>query len=277
MINKLIIDNVIKSALIEDINYIDITTDNLINDEQISEGYFLAKEDGIVCGIEISKRVLDILDDNIEFVIMRKDRDKVNKGDIIATVKGSTKTLLKGERTALNILQRLSGIATYTNNLVQLVKDYDTKIVDTRKTTPNLRPLEKYAVKIGGGFNHRYNLSESVMIKDNHIQAMGSITNAVNKIRENIGHTIKIEVEVKNIDELNEALNLNTDIIMLDNMSTDEMSKCVKINNKKSILEASGNITENNIVEVAKTGVDIISLGALTHSAKSLDISMKIK
>ena len=277
MINKLIIDNVIKSALIEDINYIDITTDNLINDEQISEGYFLAKEDGIVCGIEISKRVFDILDDNIEFVIMRKDRDKVNKGDIIATVKGSTKTLLKGERTALNILQRLSGIATYTNNLVQLVKDYDTKIVDTRKTTPNLRPLEKYAVKIGGGFNHRYNLSESVMIKDNHIQAMGSITNAVNKIRENIGHTIKIEVEVKNIDELNEALNLNTDIIMLDNMSTDEMSECVKINNKKSILEASGNITENNIVEVAKTGVDIISLGALTHSAKSLDISMKIK
>jgi nicotinate-nucleotide pyrophosphorylase (carboxylating) len=277
VINKLIIDNVIKSALIEDINYIDITTDNLINDEQISEGYFLAKEDGIVCGIEISKRVFDILDDNIEFVIMRKDKDKVNKGDIIATVKGSTKTLLKGERTALNILQKLSGIATYTNNLVKLVKNYDTKIVDTRKTTPNLRPLEKYAVKIGGGFNHRYNLSESVMIKDNHIQAMGSITNAVNKIRENIGHTIKIEVEVKNIDELNEALNLNTDIIMLDNMSTDEMSECVKINNKKSILEASGNITENNIVEVAKTGVDIISLGALTHSAKSLDISMKIK
>ena len=277
MINSLIIDKVIKDALIEDINYIDITTDNLIKDEQISEGYFLAKEDGIVCGIEISKRVFDILDNNIEFDIIKKDKDKVNKGDIIATVKGSTKTLLKGERTALNILQRLSGIATYTNNLVELIKDCNTKIVDTRKTTPNLRPLEKYAVKIGGGFNHRYNLSESVMIKDNHIQAMGSITNAVNKIRENIGHTIKIEVEVKNIDELNEALNLNTDIIMLDNMTTDEMSECVKINNKKSILEASGNITEKNIVEVAKTGVDIISLGALTHSAKSLDISMKIK
>ncbi|HSQ33682.1 MAG TPA: carboxylating nicotinate-nucleotide diphosphorylase [Peptostreptococcaceae bacterium] len=258
-------------------NYIDITTDNLINDEQISEGYFLAKEDGILCGIEISKSVFDILDDNVEFVIIKKDRDKIKKGDIIATVKGSTKTLLKGERTALNILQRLSGISTYTNNLVQLVKDYNTKIVDTRKTTPNLRPLEKYAVKIGGGFNHRYNLSESVMIKDNHIQAMGSITNAVNKIRENIGHTIKIEVEVKHTDELNEALNLNIDIIMLDNMTVDEMSKCVKINNKKSILEASGNITENNIVDVAKTGVDIISLGALTHSAKSLDISMKIK
>ncbi|GAA3653140.1 carboxylating nicotinate-nucleotide diphosphorylase [Asaccharospora irregularis] len=277
MVNKLIIDNVIKNALIEDINYIDITTDNLINDEQISEGYFLAKEDGIVCGIEISKRVFDILDDNIEFEILKRDREKIKKGDIIATVKGSTKTLLKGERTALNILQRLSGISTYTNNLVDLIKDCNTKIVDTRKTTPNLRPLEKYAVKIGGGFNHRYNLSESVMIKDNHIQAMGSITNAVSKIRENIGHTIKIEVEVKNIDELNEALNLNTDIIMLDNMSIDEMSECVKINNKKSILEASGNITESNIVEVAKTGVDIISLGALTHSAKSLDISMKIK
>lgn len=277
MINKLIIDNVIKSALIEDINYIDITTDNLIDEKQISEGYFLAKEDGIVCGIEISKRVFDILDDNIEFAIIKKDKDKIKKGDIIATVKGSTKTLLKGERTALNILQRLSGISTYTNNLVQLIKDCNTKIVDTRKTTPNLRPLEKYAVKIGGGFNHRYNLSESVMIKDNHIQAMGSITNAVNKIRENIGHTIKIEVEVKNIDELKEALSLNTDIIMLDNMSVDEMSECVKINNKKSILEASGNITENNIVDVAKTGVDIISLGALTHSAKSLDISMKIK
>jgi nicotinate-nucleotide pyrophosphorylase (carboxylating) len=277
VINKLIIDNVIKNALIEDINYIDITTDNLINDEQISEGYFLAKEDGVICGIEISKRVFDILDDNIEFDIIKKDKDEIKKGDIIATVKGSTKNLLKGERTALNILQRLSGIATYTNNLVKLIKDCNTKIVDTRKTTPNLRPLEKYAVKIGGGFNHRYNLSESVMIKDNHIQAMGSITNAVNKIRENIGHTIKIEVEVKNIDELNEALSLNTDIIMLDNMSIDEMSECVKINNKKSILEASGNITENNILDVAKTGVDIISLGALTHSAKSLDISMKIK
>ncbi|SHH30144.1 carboxylating nicotinate-nucleotide diphosphorylase [Tepidibacter thalassicus] len=276
MVNNLIIDNIIKSALIEDINYIDITTDNLIEDNHISKGKFLAKEDGIICGIEVAKRVFFILDEKIKFHVLRNDGEFVKKGDIIATVEGSTKNILKGERVSLNIIQRLSGIATKTNKIVNLVKGYNVKIVDTRKTTPNMRVLEKYAVKIGGGYNHRYNLSESIMIKDNHIKALGSIREAVNKIKYKIGHTVKIEVEVKNLDELKEALDLNVDIILLDNMSIDEMKKAVKINNNKSILEASGNINEENIVDVAKTGVDIISMGALTHSFKSLDISMKI-
>ncbi|SHK17400.1 carboxylating nicotinate-nucleotide diphosphorylase [Tepidibacter formicigenes] len=276
MINNIIIDNIIKNALMEDINYIDITTDNLIEDSHISKGNFLAKEDGIICGIEIAKRVFFILDEKIEFHVLRKDGEFVKKGDIIATVEGNTKNLLKGERTSLNIIQRLSGIATKTNKIVNLVKEYNIKIVDTRKTTPNLRVLEKYAVKIGGGYNHRYNLSESVMIKDNHIKVLGSIKEAVNKIREKIGHTVKVELEVKNLDELKEALDLNVDIILLDNMSIEEMKQAVKINNGKSTLEASGNIDEENIVDVAKTGVNVISMGALTHSFRSLDISMKI-
>lgn len=277
MINSIILDKIIRDALIEDINYIDITTDNLIDINQISNAHFLVKEDGVICGINIAKRVFSILDDKIMFHVIHNDGEYVEKGSIIATLKGSTRNILKGERVALNILQRLSGIATKTNKMVNLTKKYNVKIVDTRKTTPTLRPLEKYAVKIGGGYNHRYNLSESVMIKDNHIEALGSIKNAVTKIKTNIGHTIKIEIEVKDLEELKEALNLNVDIILLDNMSIEDMKKAVKINNSKCILEASGNIDESNILDVADTGVNIISIGALTHSSKALDISMKIK
>lgn len=276
MINHILLDKIIKDALIEDINYIDITTDNLIDESHITKAHFIAKEDGVICGVDIVKRVFCILDEKIMFHVLQKDGELVKNKEIIATIEGSTRNILKGERIALNILQRLSGIATKTNKILNKVKDYKIKIVDTRKTTPNFRALEKYAVKTGGGYNHRYNLSEGVMIKDNHIAAAGSIKNAVIKIRQNIGHTIKIEVEVKNLEELKEALGLEVDIIMLDNMNIEDMKEAVRINSGRSILEASGNITEENIVNIAKTGVDVISMGELTHSVKSLDISMKI-
>ncbi|KXZ40777.1 nicotinate-nucleotide pyrophosphorylase [carboxylating] [Alkalithermobacter thermoalcaliphilus JW-YL-7 = DSM 7308] len=277
MLNNFIVDEIIKKALIEDIHYVDITTDNLIDEECKSYAYILAKEEGVLCGIQIAKRVFEIIDEKVEFHVLHNDSDHIKKGDIIAKLYGSTRSLLKGERLALNILQRLSGIATKTNKIVNLVKDYKVRIVDTRKTTPNLRALEKYAVKVGGGYNHRYNLSESVMIKDNHIKAVGSITMAVDKIKSKIGHTIKVEIEVKNIDEFKEAISTDVDIIMLDNMNIEDIKECVKLNKRRCVLEVSGNITEDTVLNVAKTGIDVISIGELTHSVKSLDISMKIE
>lgn len=270
------IDNIINTALMEDINYIDVAADNLIPPEHISSAYYVAKDTGVVCGIEIAKRVFELAGENVSFTILKNDGSKVNKGDIIAELEGSTLTLLKGERTALNLLQHLSGIATATNKCTELVSGTNASVTDTRKTLPGLRAMQKYAVTVGGGKNHRFNLSDAAMLKDNHIDAYGGITPAVTALREKIGHTVKIEVEVRTLDELREALSLNCEIIMLDNMSCDEMREAVAITNGRALLEASGNITAENIKAVAETGVNIISLGALTHSVKCFDISMKI-
>lgn len=270
------IDNIITTALMEDINYIDAAADNLIPPEHKSSAYYVAKDTGILCGIDVAKRVFDLAGGDIDFRILMKDGTKVNKGDIIAEMDGSTLTLLKGERTALNILQHMSGIATATNKCVELVAGTNASVTDTRKTLPGLRALQKYAVTVGGGKNHRYNLSDAAMLKDNHIDAYGGITPAVAELRRKIGHTVKIEVEVRTLDELREALENKVEIIMLDNMNCDEMRQAVEITDGKALLEASGNITAENIRAVAETGVNIISLGALTHSVKCFDISMKI-
>ena len=271
------IDNIITNALMEDINYIDAAADNLIPPEHESSAYYVAKDSGVVCGIEIAKRVFELSGENVTFKILMADGTKVKKGDIIAELEGSTLTMLKGERTALNILQHMSGIATATNKCVELVAGTKAAVTDTRKTLPGLRALQKYAVTIGGGKNHRYNLSDAAMLKDNHIDAYGGITAAVSALREKIGHTVKIEVEVRTLDELREALDNKVEIIMLDNMSCEEMKEAVEITNGRALLEASGNVTAENIRSVAETGVNIISLGALTHSVKCFDISMKIK
>ena len=271
------IDNIIKTALMEDINYIDAAADNLIPADHKSSAYYVAKDTGVVCGIEVAKRVFELVGEDIEFNILLGDGSKVRKGDIIAELKGSTLTLLKGERTALNILQHMSGIATATNKCVEAVAGTNASVTDTRKTLPGLRALQKYAVTVGGGKNHRFNLSDAAMLKDNHIDAYGGITAAVKALREKIGHTVKIEVEVRNLVELREALENKVEIIMLDNMSCEEMKQAVDITAGRALLEASGNITSENIRTVAETGVDIISLGALTHSVKCFDISMKIK
>lgn len=271
------VDDIIKKAIDEDINYVDVTTDYLIPDDSVSDAYYIAKDTGILCGIEIAKRVFELVGNDVDFNILINDGSEVKKGDIIARMYGSTKTLLKGERTALNILQHMSGIATATNKCVKLVEGTNAHITDTRKTLPGLRRLQKYAVTVGGGKNHRYNLSDGAMLKDNHIDAYGGITPAISALREKIGHMVKIEVEVRTIDELKEALAAGADIIMLDNMSCDMMKEAVAITSGKVPLEASGNITAENIRQVAETGVDIISLGALTHSVKCFDISMRIE
>ncbi len=275
-LTKNYIDNIINTAIAEDINYLDVTTDYLIPEGHTSNAYYVAKDTGVLCGIEIAKRVFEIVGNDVDFDILIQDGTKVKKGDIIARMKGNTATLLKGERTALNILQHMSGIATATNKCVELVQGTNAQITDTRKTLPGLRALQKYAVTVGGGKNHRYNLSDGAMLKDNHIDAYGGITPAVQALRGKIGHMVKIEVEVRTMDELKEALSVGADVIMLDNMSCEQMAECVKFVDGKAKLEASGNITAQNIREVAQTGVDIISLGALTHSVKCFDISMRI-
>lgn len=270
------VDDIIKRALSEDINYIDVATDYLLDDDDMSAARFVSKAEGVICGIDIAARVFTYIDKDVTFEILVKDGGKVAKGDIIATVSGRTKSILKGERTALNILQHMSGIATETAKYAECCKGTKAHVTETRKTLPGLRGLEKYAVTVGGGKNHRYNLSDGAMLKDNHIDAYGSLTNAVNALREKIGHMVKIEVEVRNEDELREALACKADVIMLDNMTTEQMKKCVEIADGKAVLEASGNVTLANMAEVAATGVDIVSVGALTHSVKAFDISLKI-
>ena len=270
------IDEIIKTALSEDINYIDVTTDYLIDDSAVSTARYVAKDDGVLCGINIAMRVFELLDKNVQTQVLIHDGEKVKKGDIIARITGSTKALLKGERTALNLVQHLSGIATATNKCVELVKGTKASVADTRKTLPGLRDLQKYAVTVGGGKNHRYNLSDCAMLKDTHLDAYGSMTGAVNALREKMGHTVKIEVEVSDLEQLKEALSLGVEIIMLDNMSCEDMKKAVEITAGRAKLEASGNVTEKTITAIAQTGVDIISLGALTHSVKAFDISMKM-
>ena len=271
------VDDLIKRAITEDINYIDSTTDLLIDEDDISEAYFVAKADGVLAGIDVAMRVFTMLDDTIEMDIHFKDGDEIKKGDIIAEFKGHTCAMLKAERTALNLLQHMSGIASYTNKCVKAVEGTNASIADTRKTLPGLRALQKYSVVAGGGRNHRYNLTDAAMLKDNHIDAYGGITQAVTALRKKAGHMLQIEVEVRNFEELDEALAVKADVIMLDNMSCDDMKKAVEINAGRAKLEASGNVTLDNIRDVALTGVDIISLGALTHSVTAFDISMKWK
>ncbi len=271
------VDDLIKNALQEDINYIDTSADLVIDENDITTAYFEAKAEGVLCGLDIAIRVFELLDKEFKAKVYKKDGEKVKKGDIIADLSGHTLKLLKGERTALNILQHMSGIATMTNKAVTLCKGTNASVADTRKTLPGLRPIQKYAVTVGGGKNHRYNLSDAVMLKDNHIDACGGITKAVEKCRENLGHMVKIEVETRNLQEVKEALSTGVEVIMLDNMDIETMKKAVEITDGKALLEASGNITDETISAVAKTGVDIISIGALTHSVKAFDISMKIK
>lgn len=269
------IDDIIKKALLEDINYIDMAADNLLPDDQISKAKFLAKAEGVLCGIDVALRVFELLGD-FKLTKLMNDGDRVHKGDILAEIEGPTKLLLKGERTALNLIQHMSGIATMTRRAADLIEGTNATVTDTRKTLPGLRALQKYAVTCGGGKNHRFNLSDAAMLKDNHIDACGSITKAVSTLREKIGHTVKIEVETRNLDEVKEALSTGCEIIMLDNMDCETMKKAVEMTNGKALLEASGNITEETIRPVAETGVDIISIGALTHSVKAFDISLKI-
>ncbi|MBE6814027.1 MAG: carboxylating nicotinate-nucleotide diphosphorylase [Ruminococcaceae bacterium] len=270
------VDDVIKRAISEDINYIDVATDYLLDENEKSKAKFIAKADGVLCGIEVAMRVFSLLDEEFTYTLYQKDGENVKKGDIIAEIEGRTIYLLKGERTALNLLQHMSGIATLTNECVKQIEGTEATIADTRKTLPGLRSLQKYAVTCGGGKNHRYNLSDCAMLKDNHIDAKGGITPAVKALREKIGHTVKIEVETRTLEEVKEALSAGADIIMLDNMDNDTMAEAVKIVNKKALLEASGNLTPERLRSVALLGVDILSIGALTHSVTAFDISMRM-
>ncbi len=270
------IDRIIINSIKEDMPSGDITTDNIFDESAKSDAKMIAKDSGVIAGLDIAKRVFELLDPEVVFEKQVKEGQWVNKGDIIVTIHGYSRALLKGERTALNLLQRLSGIATKTREYADKIKHLKAKVVDTRKTTPGLRILEKYAVRVGGGTNHRFCLSDGVLIKDNHIKAAGGIKKAIDLVRDKIPHTIKIEVETETIDEVIEAIDGRADIIMLDNMGLDIMKEAVKIINGKAIVEASGNVNLNSIVNIAETGVDIISVGSLTHSVNAFDISMKI-
>lgn len=268
---------VIEAGLKEDVNTGDLTTDLLIAADTQTTAVFIAKADGIAAGLPVAEAVFRKLDPNVKFEYAVKDGELVSTGQLMATITGTYRALLTGERLALNFLQRMSGIATATAQYVEAVKDFDTKILDTRKTVPGLRLLDKYAVKAGGGTNHRIGLYDMVMIKDNHISVAGGITNAVNAIRPQISSDIKIEVETTTLDEVREALAAQADIIMLDNMDNKTMAEAVKIINKQAKVEASGNMNLKRVREVAATGVDFISIGALTHSVVGLDISQRIK
>lgn len=270
------LDDLIKRALEEDIGHGDITTLSLISAGQQARGLFVAKTPGIVAGINVSRAVFKYLDPATEFEVLKNDGEEITPGDIIAIAKGRTRILLTGERTALNFLQRLSGIASQTRKMVDLLKYSSAQLLDTRKTTPGLRVLEKYAVSVGGARNHRFGLYDGVMIKDNHIQAVGSIQQAVAATRQKVPHTIKIEVEVETMEQLQEALQAGADIILLDNMDIYELDEAVEITQGRALLEASGGINEGNLAQVARTGVDFISMGALTHAVSSLDISFDI-
>jgi len=271
------IDSLIECGLNEDVNTGDLTTDLLIPASIQSTAIMNAKADGIIAGLQVAEAVFRKLDPTIEFIAEVADGNKVRKGDLICTIHGSYRALLTGERLALNFLQRMSGIATETAKYVEAVKGFNTEILDTRKTAPGLRLLDKYAVKTGGGTNHRMGLYDMVMIKDNHISVAGVITQAVEAIRPAIHNNIKIEVETTTLDEVKEALRAGADIIMLDNMDIDTMKKAVCIIDGKAKVEASGNMNLERVREVASTGVDYISIGALTHSVTALDISQKIK
>lgn len=268
-------DSYILSALREDITSEDITTNSVMRKYCLGQVELICKQDGIVAGLGVFKRVFQLLDKNTEFEMLASDGDEIQAGQLLGTVKGDIRVLLSGERTALNYLQRMSGIATYTKSVADLLKNTGTKLLDTRKTTPNMRIFEKYAVTVGGGFNHRYNLSDGVLLKDNHIGAAGSVANAVKMAKEYAPFVRKIEIEVENLDMLRQALKAGADIIMLDNMSIEDMKIAVELAKGKAETECSGNVTKENIKALVDIGVDYISSGALTHSAPILDLSLK--
>lgn len=270
------IDKIVEQALLEDIGTGDITTESIIPSNLKAKGIIKTSEEGVVAGLDISCLVFKKLDSEINFQSKIEDGKKILPGEVLAEITGSARTILKGERVALNFLQRMSGIATITFKFCQEVKDFPVRIVDTRKTTPGLRILEKYAVRMGGGHNHRFGLYDAVLIKDNHLALVGGIKPAIESFQKLIPHTIKIEVEVENLSQLEEALKMQVDIIMLDNMDLDTMKEAVKMAKGKAIIEASGGITLKKVREIAQTGVDLISVGTLTHSVKALDISMEI-
>ncbi len=275
MIDKLFLRKKLKEFLIEDIGVGDITTDSLDIDRTV-ESVIIAKEKGVIAGVDFAVEVFKILDPNILVVFKRDDGDYVNEGDTVLKIKGSGSSILKGERVALNLLQRLSGIATNTKKYVERISDLKTKLLDTRKTTPGFRAFEKYAVKVGGGSNHRFALYDMVMIKDNHISLSGGIKKAVERVKEKVSPMVKIEVEVSSIDQVKEILDLDIDIVMLDNMSVDGIKESLNLIDGKFLTEASGNITLENIREVALTGVNFISSGSVIHSSRWLDLSLRI-
>ena len=272
---KLNADDLILSALKEDITSEDITTNSVMPEYKLGEVELICKEDGVIAGLEVFKRVLTLLDENTEVTFNCKDGDRVTKGQKLGIVKGDIRVLLSGERTALNYLQRMSGIATYTRKIADLLEGSNTKLLDTRKTTPNMRVFEKYAVKVGGGHNHRYNLSDAILLKDNHIGAAGGVKEAVKMAKEYASFVCKVEVEVENLDMLKEALEAGADIIMLDNMSVEDMKEAVRLTQGKAVTECSGNVTKENVARLVDIGVDYISSGALTHSSPILDLSLK--
>ncbi|HAT4348803.1 TPA: carboxylating nicotinate-nucleotide diphosphorylase [Clostridium perfringens] len=272
--NWLLVEENVKRALNEDLQYGDITTESVVLDHKIAKVDIIAKEKGVIAGTEVFKMVFKILRD-VEVDFSVSDGDQVEKGQHFGQVSGDAKKILMGERVALNYMQRMCGIATLTREFVGRLEGTKVKLLDTRKTTPNMRIFEKYAVKVGGGTNHRFGLNDGVMIKDNHIEAAGGIKNAVSLARKNSPFVRKIEVEVESIDQLKEALEAKADIIMLDNMDIKTLKEAVKLIDNRAEVEASGNVTLDNIREIAETGVDFISTGAVTHSFKVLDISMK--
>lgn len=276
MLNKLYMEDHVKMALKEDIGFGDITTENLAGENDFLKGELNTRSEGILCGCEVFKTVFEILSDKVKIEFHFKDGDRIRKGNKIADISGPAKDLLMGERVALNYIQRMSGIATETRKYQDAIAPFSAKIVDTRKTTPNFRAFEKYAVKVGGGALHRFNLSDCAMIKDNHIRLAGSITNAVNKLRQNLSHAHKIEVECDTLEQVKEAVSVKADIIMLDNMSVDIMYEAVKIINNKAIVEASGNVTLETVNAIASTGVDIISSSAIVAKAPTLDLALDI-
>ncbi len=272
---KMIMDRLIKQALEEDIGNEDVSTNAVMKDYKKGTVKLICKQDGIICGLNVFERTFKLLDEDTEVEFYFKDGDAVKHGDRVATVTGDIRVLLSGERVALNFLQRMSGVATYTRSVANLLKGSKTKLLDTRKTTPNMRVFEKYAVRVGGGNNHRYNLSDGVLLKDNHIGAAGGVRKAVEMAREYAPFVRKIEVEVENLDMCREALEAGADIIMLDNMSVEDMKKAVKMIGGRAVTECSGNVTLENIANIVGTGVDFVSSGALTHSAPILDLSLK--
>jgi len=277
MLNQRMLDKIICNALEEDVFRGDLTSEMTIPEENMSRAIIKVKAPGIICGLEVVKRVFEIVDPSIVFIQVIEEGGQVEVGDIAAKLEGNTKSLLTGERTALNFLQRMSGIATLTRLFCDKTKGTKARIVDTRKTAPGLRLLDKYAVVCGGGTNHRYCLADGILIKDNHIKAAGGIKDALKAVKGKVPHTLKIEIETSTLSEVREAIEEGADIIMLDNMTVDEMKEAVRLINGKAIVEASGNVSIENVNQIAFAGVDVISIGALTHSVEAMDISMKIE
>lgn len=274
--NRILLQKLISEALSEDLGMGDLTTDSIFSENEIGSGLFIAKADGVIAGLDCISLIYESLASSIEVTLLKKDGERVIKGDLIAEVNGPIRGLLSGERVILNLVQHLSGIATSTKEVISLLGDDSIMITDTRKTLPGMRVIQKYAVVCGGGRNHRFRLDDAVMIKDNHIKAAGSITKAIEKIRSKIGHTVKVEVETETKDQVLEAIQSGTDIIMLDNRTPDEVKELVKIIPKGIKTEVSGGITPENIASYRGCGADVISLGWLTHSVKALDISFNL-